>query len=352
MTMERRFRDRDFIETGEGFFFCVVGGIHPRDRVIAYLKYIPDQAGKWGRGKRRFKRVLRNYTIPALSETLAFLREKHPEYLFFSRPFHVRMSSVPLPRIGRRFLPEVRLQNLLQSSELDNLEEKLITLVELLCQKSGVRESYFGATGSILLDIHQTAFSDLDILVYGRRNALLVKRALLSMYEDSSSRISRFSSDRLVDWCRGKVGLYPLSYDEAKALLTRRWNRGLFQSTMFSVHPVLMESEQTERYGDRWFKPLGLLKIEAKVLSNTEAMFLPSAYEVSDVRILEGPKVEDLREVCSYQGIYSDILEPEERFVAKGKIEHVKDRRTDEEYYRLLVGGPEAKGEDYIKPLG
>ena len=350
--MKRRFRDRDFIETDNGFLFCVVGGIHPVNRVIAYLKYVPNQTGKWGRGKRRFKRVLRNYTIPALSETLDFLREEYPEYLFFSRPFHVQMSGVPLRKIAARFLPEVRLRDLLKSNELDNLEEKLITLIELLSQKSGVGRGGFGVTGSILLSIHQTAFSDLDILVYGRSNSLQVKKALISMYKDASSRVIKLSGDHLADWCNSKVGAYPLSYNEAKEILTRRWNRGLYESTLFSVHPVLMESEQTERYGDRWFNPIGFSKIEAKVSSNTEAIFLPSAYEVDDVRILEGPEVKDLREVCSYQGIYSDILEPEERLVARGKIEHVKDRRTGEEYHRILIGGPEARGEDYIKPLG
>jgi len=350
--MKRRFRDRDFIETADGFFFCVVGGIHPAKRVIAYLKYVPDKAGKWGNGRRRFKRVLRNYTIPALSETLESLRREYPEYLFFSRYLHVLMSGVPIPRIVARFLPEVRLHELLCSNELDNLEEKLIALIELLSQKSGVSKDAFGVTGSILLGIHQTAFSDLDIIVYGRNSSLQVKKALTPMYEDSSSRVSKLHGDQMVEWCSSKVELYSLSYDEARELLTRRWNRGLFGSTLFSVHPVLMESEQIERYGDRSFNPLGFSKIEAKVSSNTEAMFLPSTYEVSDVRILEGPGVKGLREVCSYQGIYSDILRPEERLIARGKLEHVKDKRTGEEYCRILIGGLEARGEDYIKPLG
>ena len=79
----RAFRDRDYVQTIEGYFFCVVGPVHPADRVIAYLKYVPDPSGKWGRGNIRFKRALRNYTMLDLLETLRFL-EHQPEYIYDS----------------------------------------------------------------------------------------------------------------------------------------------------------------------------------------------------------------------------------------------------------------------------
>lgn len=349
--MARGFRDRDFLETQEGFFFCVVDGIHPNDRVIAYLKYVPDDSGKWGRDERRFKRVLKNYTIPALSETLTFLRKNRPGYLFASKPFGVQMSGIPHQEIRSHFLPEARLQYLFKSSELDCLEERLIALLEILVQRSGVKKREFGVTGSILLDIHQTRFSDLDILVYGTQSSVQVKRTLLSLYDDVSSGVSKLSNRHLEEWCRSKVGLYPLSYQEAAQLYKRRWNRGLFQSTMFSVHPVLVESELSGDYGDLWYKSLGFATIKARITSNQEAMFLPSIYEIDDVQILEGILVDNLREVCSYQGIYSDLFAVGERMVAKGKIEYVEDRRNGQEYHRLLIGGPEAGGRDYIKPI-
>jgi len=143
------------------------------------------------------------------------------------------------------------------------------------------------------------------------------------MYEDSSSAVCKLTGKQIVDWCNSKVGLYPLTYEEAGEFLRRKWNRGVFQSTLFSVHPVSIESEQIENYGDRWFTPIGLSKIQAEISSNSQGMFLPSIYLVDNVRILEGLKIKDLREVCSYQGLYSDLLELGERMVARGKLEHV-----------------------------
>ena len=39
-------KDRDFVETAEGFFFCLVGYLHPPDRYTAYLKYTPAESGR------------------------------------------------------------------------------------------------------------------------------------------------------------------------------------------------------------------------------------------------------------------------------------------------------------------
>ena len=44
-------KDRDFVETVESFLFCVVGYLHPPDKVTAYLKYVPDTEGKWRKGE-------------------------------------------------------------------------------------------------------------------------------------------------------------------------------------------------------------------------------------------------------------------------------------------------------------
>ena len=37
----RKFKDRDFLRTTDGLLFCVVGYLHPPDRVTGYVKYVP-----------------------------------------------------------------------------------------------------------------------------------------------------------------------------------------------------------------------------------------------------------------------------------------------------------------------
>ncbi|MEM2789722.1 MAG: hypothetical protein QW236_05220, partial [Candidatus Bathyarchaeia archaeon] len=96
--MERGFRDRDFVQTLERFLFCVVGSIHPPNRVISYVKYVPAENGLWGRNDVRFRRIMRRYTMLDLIDTLKFL-EQYPEYLYYSHAMGIKMSAVPVEKI-------------------------------------------------------------------------------------------------------------------------------------------------------------------------------------------------------------------------------------------------------------
>jgi len=345
----RGFRDRDYIQTRERYFFCVVGPVHPEDRAIAYLKYVPDPSGKWVKGETRFKRALRYYTMLDLLGTLEFL-EHRPEYLYDSSVMGIRMSAVPLNRISAHLKPEEKISQLIQMEELDTLQRKVTDLATLISDESGVPIENFGVTGSLLLDIHQD-FSDIDLVVYGIRNSESAKEALIRIYEQEEPPIRRLDDERAREWCLNKAEIYPLTYDEAARIFERKWGRGLFRGTMFSVHPVKLEEEVSVRYGDRIFRPEGMIRIEATVSDASEADFLPSVYKVDDVKILDGPTFRDIYEVTSYEGLYGGVAEKGERISSYGKLERVVNRKDQGECHRVLVGSREARGQDYIKPL-
>jgi len=245
----RRFRDRDFLQTKEGFFFCVVGPLHPPDRIISYLKYVPSKFGVWGKGEKRFKRVMRSYTIPNLLETFSLLERNYPHYLFHSSFYKITLTAVPQKHIAEHFKPEEKLAQLQQASRLDSLQKKLTRFTSFLAETSNVPHDFFGVTGSILLDIHQPEFSDMDITVYGLRNSLAVKNALIENYALLSSSVKRLEGKALKAWCARKAQRYPLTPDEALKIYERKWNLGIFEDTLFSVHPTKLEQEVAEEYG-------------------------------------------------------------------------------------------------------
>ncbi len=344
----RKFRDRDFLRTTEGFLFCVVGPFHPPNRVISYVKYIPAKRGKWGKGKRRFRRAMQEYTISSLLSTFSSLEKRYPHYLFYSPFYNILMTAVPLEYITRHYKPEQKLARIFEVSRLDSLQKKLKRFVSFLSKKSGVPLKSFGVTGSILLHIHQS-FSDLDVTVYGLKNSLAVKRALVDAYSSWKSAIQRFDDKALKAWCRSKVKSFPLTLDEAIWTYRRKWSIGVFEDTRFSMHPVKLEEELTEEYADKAYEPVGSVVMGAVVEENADSMFLPSVYRVNDVKIIKGPQVADVKEVVSYEGLYSDIAEIGETILVKGKLEEVRNMKTKQEYHRVLVGSPEGKGKEYIK---
>ena len=349
MNLDRKFRDRDYLQTEEDFLFCVLGSVHPEDRVFAYLKYVPDPTGKWGVKGRKYRRALPFYTMKDLLETFKFL-ERWPDYLFYSVEWNVKISAVPITKIKYHFKPENKVKQLISQESLDRLQRKAVDLIKVISERSGVSVNYFGLTGSILLGIHRD-FSDIDVIVYGKYNKEAVKKALISLYNEETY-ITRLNEQRAKEWCQNKVELYPLTYREAEMILKRRWNKGIFKGTMFSIHPVKIENEVLERYGQRIFKPKGLTKIKATVLDNSESEFLPATYIVENVKVVNGPRVNDIREVTSYEGLYGGIAEVGEKILCFGKLEEVSDLNDGFKYHRLLVGSREAEGKDYIKPLG
>jgi len=345
----RGFRDRDFLQTREKFFFCVASPFHPSDRVISYLKYVPAKLGVWGTGEERFKRVMRAYTIPNLLETFNVLERSYPHYLFYSPVYNITMTAVPHEYIMKHFKPEEKLAQMFQTSHLDSLQRKLLRLVSFFAEASNVSPSSFGVTGSILLNIHRPEFSDLDITVYGLKSSLAVKNALTEVYSGSSSMVQRFKEKALEAWCDSKAKNYPLTLREALQIYKRKWNIGSFENTRFSIHPVKLEHELVEQYGDKTYHPLGFTTIRAVVCENTDYMFLPAVYRVREVKVIDGPSAPDIEEVVSYEGLYDNLAEVGEIIIVRGKLERVLDKKTGQEYHRVLVGSPEGKGMEYIK---
>jgi predicted nucleotidyltransferase len=345
----RRFRDRDFLQTKEGFFFCAIGPLHPPHRVISYLKYVPSKFGVWGKGEKRFRRVMRSYTIPNLLETFGFLERTHPHYLFHSSFYNITLTAVPQKHIAEHFEPEEKLAQLLQTSRLDPLQKKLTRFTSFLAETSNIPHEFFGVTGSILLDIHQPEFSDMDITVYGLENSCAVKNALIENYVLSSSSVKRLEGKAVKAWCARKAQRYPLTPDEASKIYERKWNLGIFEDTLFSVHPVKLEQEVAEEYGEKTYYPVGHATIRAVVYDNTDYLFLPSVYRIKEAKIVEGPQVTDIVEVVSYESLYDSLAEVGESIVVRGKLERVVDNKTGREHHRILVGSPEGKGMEYVK---
>jgi len=222
--------------------------------------------------------------------------------------------------------------------------------VSLLVEISGVSLRFLGVTGSILLNIHRPEFSDIDLTVYGLKNSLAVKGALTEAYSSLGSPVHRLDGEALKAWCESKVQSFPLTVEDTLRILQRKWNLGVFEGTPFSIHPVKLEQEVEEAYGENVYHPIASVTIRAVVHDNTDAVFLPSVYRVQEVTMVKGPPAPDIREVVSYEGLYSDLAEVGEPILARGKLELVVHKKTGQKHHRVLVGSPEGEGREYIKP--
>ena len=333
-------KDRDFVETVEGLIFCVVGYLHPPDRVTAYLKYVPDAEGKWRRGEVSYARVIPYYHVSQVENTYGFLGERHPEYLFDCPVRNITVSSVPRDRVKAYYRPRERLESVM-SDPGDGLEFKLRDLVTILSGLAGLDVEDFGVTGSILTASHSPDFSDIDLTVYGGEASAALRGALRETRRNDGV-IQPFNASKREVWSLSREGRFPLGFGELMEFAERRWNYGVYMGTYFSVHPVRTDSEVAEAYGDNRYIPLGGVRGSATVADASEGIYLPAVYGLEDVETDSGREV---AEVASYEGLYADMFYEGERVEFGGVLERVEGKRG---VHRVVVGGAGSEP-SYIK---
>lgn len=321
-------KDRDFVETTEGFFFCVVGYLHPPDRYTAYLKYTPASAGRWSRGETRYHRELPYYHVDNVVETLGWLERHHPRYIWRDPVQDLRFSFVPRDAVARYYVPEGRLAGIL-AHPLDPLERDVADLAMLLSSSAAVGPAQIGITGSVLLGIHDPSFSDIDLLIYGEPAARRVKQALPTL---RGHGVAPVCAGRRRRWRDDTATRFGLTAEEVANLDARRWHYFRFRDRNVSVHATRADHEIREAYGERRYRAVGVAAIEATVTDASEALFLPAVYRVSDARREDGAAIA-LPEIACYEGLYCDVADAGDRIYARGALEEISTGSL-----RLVVG--------------
>jgi len=328
----RKLKDRDFLETKEGMFFCVAGYLHPPDKVTAYLKYSPVVEGKWRKNDTAFRRELPYYHVFSVSKTIEYLKENYPQYVHYCPVRHIEMSMVPKGYIKEYYEPEKRLTELVTSPQ-DELEEKVATFTEDIIDETGVPLDFLGITGSILIELHNPLFSDIDLIVYGKENSKKLKKVL-----ETLKNVEILKDARKTEWISHKMEIFNLSRRDAELFAARKWNYGFYKGTYFSVHPTRTDDEITENYGEVQYTGMGAATIKAEITDSSESMFLPAKYKIEVLAIIEGGNV-PIEEIISYEGVYCDVFAEGENVEARGRLEQVDGR------YRLVVGTLEVENQ-------
>ena len=333
-------KDRDMVETRDGLMFVVVGYLHPPGRVTAYLKYVPSEEGKWGRGDTRYTRTLGYYHVTQVENTYGYLRERHPEYLYDCPVRNITVSCVPLSDVKVYYDPVERVDSLIREGPSDSLEEKLLGLVGYLWEHADV-EGRVGVTGSILTRSHNPAFSDIDITVYGREESRRVREAVLGARREGVIRGR--GEEEVERWVAQRAEKFPLSREELRRIASTRWNYGFYRDTYVSVHPTRADDEITESYGDYIYHQLGEVKGTAVVMDASESIYLPAIYKVMDSN-LENQEAA-ISEIVSYEGIYGGLFAEGDGVEFRGILERYEGK---EEGHRVVLGGAGSTG-GYVK---
>ena len=336
-----RFREGDFVETSEGLIFDVKGLVHPPNRIVAFVRYFPDEKGSRERGRSTYDKVY------SFSDRYRLLKEKYPQYLVHDPMFDETMCEVPVDRVKKRYGPIAKLRLLENSRDLDPLESKTLRLTAFLRERSNIPKDKIGVTGSILVCLHNVN-SDIDVVVYGSTNCRKVNMMLKQVLNDLNSPFEAYSSNdlkRLFDFRSKDTAI---SFENFVRTESKKAFQGKFMDTDYFVRFVKDWDESDEKYGDVQYEALGQAKVKATVMDDSESIFTPCRYRLENVKPVNGWKSCPVSEIVSFRGRFCEQAKSGELVEAQGKVEKVTYLKTNQAHFRLLIGN---NFSDYMVPV-
>ena len=328
--MDSTFREGDLIESIDNILFDVKGLVHPPNRVVAFIRYVPDPKGNRERDGTRYSKFYN------LSKRYALLKQKFPQYLVNDPVFNTLLCEVPLEDVKQHYQPAQGLQDLRNRNNLDDAERTALRFLEILKENAGVSWSKLGVSGSILVNLHTTS-SDIDLIVYGSETGYRVQVAMKEMLENKSSPFKAYNLDGLKELFDFRSKDTITSFEDFVRTDSRKVSHGKFMGKHFFIRFVKDLNEISEQYGSIIYKPEGHARIKTTIADDSEAIFTPCSYKLANVKILEGTKVEPLEEIVSFRGRFCEQAKSGEAVIAEGKLERVQSEGT-REHFRLLVG--------------
>ena len=325
-----RLRDRDAIITREGLIFRVFGYTHPPDSFICDAEYAPSNLFKSTNPKAYRTDGANVFYKFYEDEGWRFVEANYPQYMLLYEPIGRKVVGVRHSDVTCIRRPEEALKRLVEKKPKDELLKALQRVLDATVISSGLSMEDFGVFGSLLQGFYHPKFSDIDIIVYGRKNLERVQRILQELYMDKGSGFSNeFKEDSPI---KGKDWRFKnISPEEFVWHQRRKTIYGVFHDEVskraikVEFEPVRGWSEINDEYPQiRSITREGWVEALLRVRDDSESPFMPSIYYVDVVKIVEGPKVEDLRRVVSYLEEFRMQAWSGEIVYAEGNLEKVE----------------------------
>jgi hypothetical protein len=323
-------REGDLIETKGSIVFDVKGLVHPPNRVVAFIRYVPDPNGNRRRNGKRYSKYY------ALSKRYDLLKREYPQYLVNDPVFNTLLCEVPVEDVKTHYLPAQGLQDLRNKNNLDEAETAASRFMEILKEQSGVQWSKLGVSGSILVKLHEPS-SDIDLIVYGTEAGYRIKETMKEMLKDKNGPFEAYDLDGLRELFAFRSKDTNVSFEDFVRTDSRKVSHGKFMDKHFFIRFVKDLNEISEQYGSIIYKPEGNARIKATVADDAESLFTPCSYKLANVEVLEGTKAEPIEEIVSFRGRFCEHAKSGEAVIAEGKLERVQ-QEGKRDHFRLLLG--------------
>ena len=337
-------RDRDAIVVAEKIIFRVYGYFHPPGGYLCDVEYAPSEIFKSDNPKALRQAGSRVFYKFYSDEGLRFILQHYPKYTVLYKPLRRKLVGVYERYIREIRKPQLKLQKLLEEAPKDNLLKTLHHVVEIVTRRSGLSSENFGVFGSLLHGFYHPRFSDIDLIIYGSGQLTKLLETLSEFYREQDSplrnefesresvknkhwRFLNYSKEEFVMHQRRKM-IYAVFHDEE----SRRKIKVEFE-------PVKEWNEIHNEYDDDVkITKKGWIKALARVNDDSESPFIPSIYKIEILKILEGPRVDDIERIISYVEEFRMQAEKGDIVLVEGNLEEVTTPKDNFHQITLTYG--------------
>ncbi|MCW4010325.1 MAG: hypothetical protein NWF05_06860 [Candidatus Bathyarchaeota archaeon] len=330
-----RAREGDLIQTDNNVIFDVKGLVHPPDKVVAFPRYIPDPTGNRGKPGTTYSKIYN------LAERFKYLQQKTPHLIVFDPVFGETICEVPTKEVTKRYDPVEALAELRTLQKRQPLQQKAVMLAEELQEASGIPWGSIGVSGSVMSGLF-TLQSDIDPLVYGTENCRKAYATMQKLQKPQTSHFKPYSRGELQALFDFRSKDTIMSFEDFEKVENRKAFQGMYEGIDYFVRFVKNWSETTEQYGEVCYEKAGYAKLSATVTDDSEALFTPCTYQIGNVQVLEGPKLDSIGEVASFRGRFCQQAKVGEEILVQGKVERVTNKRLERSYHRVIIGNQPA----------
>lgn len=304
------FLAKDFIETGEGLVFSVVEHGTEQGRVLCFLRYALTTAKAWQK--------------QSTYQANALLRQKYPEYLYYSSAKDVHLHGVPVDCISRHYRPRQHLLDIIKSTEHDPVEQDLLQLYRLY-REQGLAVDAMGVTGSLLIGA-QNLRSDIDLVFYDRD---AFHQARMATRDQVQHGLLQALSDS--DWkdSYARRSCY-LSFTDYVWHEQRKYNKALINGRKFDLSYVSEAAAGGER-----FQKCGSIVLQSKIVDAYQAYDYPALFTIDHP---------DIKTVVSFTATYTGQALAGETVEVSGNLE-----QSENGLKRIVVGSSREAESEYIK---
>ncbi len=323
--MEEKLVEGYFVKTSDNLIFEVKGVVHPHDRIIAYVRYVPNSDSSYRK-------------IYDLREREEYLSNGFLEYVWFSKTHGRVLQAVPHKKIVQVLNPIEHMDQI--RNDTSALAKATSNLVDLLLDNTRIDRTEIGVTGSQLVGV-ATETSDIDLVVYGESTCRKFYKRLRKNI-DKIPRLERYEGN-LLD---AHVLFRWSDLTEYQELLRRiegvKILQGVFESHEFFIRLVKLPQDIGEIFGQIVTENLKTREVHCSVISDRNSIFTPCIYQVESMDL---PK---LKQLVSYRGRFTEQVSSGMSVRAKGRLENVLDSSTGENYQQLVLG---ENSSDYLIPI-